>query len=130
MTEGPLTPSPPRDQAAAVAADRLDRLFQALADPTRRAILARLSAGPATVGDLAESSGMALPSFMEHVRRLEDGGMITTRKEGRSRVCEVRPGALNPARTWIEEQRALWDARLDKLEDYLATLIKEQRDEQ
>jgi len=126
----PSSPATPRDQAAAVASERLDRLFQALADPTRRAILARLSAGPATVSDLAESSGMALPSFMEHVRRLEDGGLISTRKEGRSRVCELRTGALNPARTWIEEQRALWDARLDMLEDYLANLIKEQRDEQ
>jgi DNA-binding transcriptional ArsR family regulator len=104
---------------------RLDRLFQALSDPTRRAVLARLSAGPVQASVLAEPFGMALPSFMEHLKKLEDGGLIETRKEGRVRWCSLKPGALDPARDWIEEQRALWNARLDSLEDYLANLMKE-----
>lgn len=100
----------------------LDRMFQALSDPTRRAVLARLSAGPQPVSALAEPFGMALPSFMEHLRKLEAGGLIETRKEGRVRTCALRPGALTPARDWMAEQRALWNARLDNLEDYLGTL--------
>jgi DNA-binding transcriptional ArsR family regulator len=103
----------------------LDTLFQALSDTTRRAVLARLSAGPEPVSELARPFGMALPSFMEHLRKLEDGGLIETRKEGRIRWCALKPGALNPARDWIEDQRALWNARLDSLEDYLANLLKE-----
>jgi DNA-binding transcriptional ArsR family regulator len=104
---------------------RLDTLFQALADPTRRAVLARLSAGPQPVGVLAQPFGMSLPSFMEHLKKLEEGGLIETRKEGRQRICRLRPGALQPARDWIDEQRDLWNARLDNLEDYLGTLMKE-----
>lgn len=120
----------PGDTSRAIApadpeAARLDLLFSALADPTRRAVLARLSAGPLSVGDLAEPFGMALPSFLEHLRRLEAGGLIETWKEGRSRICRLRPGALTPVRNWMEVQRALWEARLDNLEDYLAKLLKE-----
>jgi DNA-binding transcriptional ArsR family regulator len=106
---------------------RLDRLFQALSDPTRRAVLARLSAGPVQASVLAEPFGMALPSFMEHIRKLEDGGLITTRKEGRVRWCELKPDALDPARAWMDEQRRLWNARLDNLETYLETLMKERK---
>lgn len=110
-------------------AARLNTLFQALADPTRRGVLARLSAGPASASALAEPFGMALPSFMEHLKKLEAGGLIETHKDGRTRICRLRVGALSPARDWIEEQRALWDARLDNLEDYLATLTKEEEGE-
>lgn len=104
----------------------LDRLFQALSDPTRRDILARLSAGPATASELAEPFDMALPSFMEHIKKLENGGLIETRKQGRTRYCALKPGALTPVRHWMEEQRALWEARLDSLEDYLETLTKDE----
>jgi DNA-binding transcriptional ArsR family regulator len=103
----------------------LDHLFHALADPTRRAVLARLSAGEQPVGVLAEPFGMALPSFMEHLKKLESGGLIETRKDGRRRICSLRPGALAPARDWMQEQRDLWEARLDNLEEYLANLTKE-----
>lgn len=102
----------------------LDALFAALADPTRRAILARLTHGPATVTDLAQDAAMALPSFLQHLNRLEDGGLITTAKQGRSRICTLRTGALAPARDWMTRQRLLWDGRTDRLEDYLATLTK------
>ncbi len=102
----------------------LDLLFQSLADPTRRAILARLAHGEARVTDLAAPFDMALPSFLQHLKKLEDGGLIATRKEGRERICSIRTGALAPARDWMMEQRLLWEGRLDRLEDYLATLTE------
>ena len=100
----------------------LDALFAALSDPTRRAILARLAHGPASVTDLAGAHAMALPSFLQHLRRLEDGGLIETAKQGRVRTCALRTGALAPAKSWMEAQRLLWEGRHDRLEDYLATL--------
>lgn len=105
-------------------ADPLNALFASLADPTRRAILARLAHGPASVTDLAAPFDMALPSFLQHLRRLEDGGLIETTKQGRVRTCTLKVGALAPARSWMEEQRLLWDGRHDRLEAYLATLVK------
>lgn len=104
----------------------LNVLFQALADPTRRTILARLAHGPASVTDLAKPFDMALPSFLQHLRKLEEGGLIETAKQGRVRTCTLRVGALAPAKTWMEEQRLLWDGRHDRLEDYLASLIEGQ----
>ncbi len=100
----------------------LDALFASLADPTRRAILARLAHGPASVTDLARPFGMALPSFLQHLRRLEEGGLIETAKAGRVRTCTLRVGALAPARDWMAAQRLLWEGRHDRLEDYLRTL--------
>jgi DNA-binding transcriptional ArsR family regulator len=100
----------------------LDLLFQSLSDPTRRAILGRLSQGPASVTDLAEPFDMALPSFMAHLRKLEEGGLIDSHKDGRVRTCSLRAGALGPARDWMEAQRQLWEGRLDRLEAYLKTL--------
>ncbi|MEM8848894.1 MAG: metalloregulator ArsR/SmtB family transcription factor [Pseudomonadota bacterium] len=97
----------------------LDTLFQALGDPTRRAVIARLTAGDVTVSDLADPHDMALPSFLKHLTRLEDAGLIRTRKEGRIRICTLNPEALSAAITWIDQQRALWEARLDRLETFL-----------
>ena len=79
----------------------LNALFQSLADPTRRAILARLAHGPASVTDLAAPFAMALPSFLQHLLKLEEGGRIETTKQGRVRTCLLRVGALAPARTWM-----------------------------
>lgn len=100
----------------------LDALFQSLSDPTRRAILARLAQGPASVTDLAAPFDMALPSFMAHLRKLEEGGLIDSQKDGRVRTCALRAGAFGPARDWLEAQRLLWEGRLDRLEAYLKTL--------
>ena len=100
----------------------LDALFQSLADPTRRSILGRLAHGPASVTDLYAPFDMALPSFLQHLRRLEDGGLIETTKQGRVRTCSLKVGALAPAKTWMEEQRLLWEGRHDRLEDYLRSL--------
>lgn len=107
---------------------RLDSLFQALADPTRRAILARLARGPASVSDLARPFDMALPSLMGHLRKLEEAGLIETRKDGRVRSCAVVPGSLAPVRDWMAEQRALWEGRLDRLDAYVMHLMKERDD--
>lgn len=103
----------------------LDRLFQALSDPTRRAVLSRLMQGPASVGELAEPFAMALPTFMGHIARLESGGLIRTEKQGRTRICRAEPRALAPASAWLDAQRAMWEARLDRLEDYLERLQQE-----
>jgi len=103
----------------------LDHLFTALGDPTRRAVLAQLARGSATVSELAAPFDMALPSFMGHLKKLEDGGLIKTKKTGRVRTCALRPTAMEPARDWLEDQRALWEGRLDRLDDYIVKLMKE-----
>jgi DNA-binding transcriptional ArsR family regulator len=103
----------------------LSLLFHALADPTRRSILTRLSRGPAAVTDLAQPTGLRLPTVMRHLSVLEEAGLIATSKEGRIRTCAIAPEALTPVRTWLDEQRALWEARLDRLDDYVTKLMKE-----
>ena len=102
--------------------DALDRVFHALADPTRRAIVAQLTQGPASVSDLAKPLPMALPSVVQHLRVLEDGGLIRSEKAGRVRTCRIDPAALTQAEQWITEQRAVWEGRLDRLEAYLQEL--------
>lgn len=103
----------------------LSQLFHALADPTRRAILTRLAEGPAPVSALATPSGLRLPTVMRHISVLEEAGLIATSKDGRVRTCAIVPEALAPMRTWLDDQRALWEARLDRLDDYVTTLMKE-----
>lgn len=106
----------------------LSRLFQALADPTRRSILTRLADGPAPVTALAHPTGLRLPTVMRHLAVLEDAGLIATAKDGRVRSCALVPEAMAPVRTWLDEQRAIWDARLDRLDDYVMTLMKEREE--
>ena len=103
----------------------LDYTFRALADPTRRAVIARLIQGPASVSELAEPFDMAMPSLMQHLRVLETGGLITSSKQGRVRTCQIEPVQLQRAQDWIASQRALWETRLDRLEDYLKTVPDE-----
>ena len=107
--------------------ENLDRMFHALADPTRRAVLARLAQGPASVCDLAEPFDMALPSFVQHLKVLEASGLVRSQKAGRVRTCEFDLAALEAAEGWIAEQRALWEARLDRLEELIAELKAEER---
>ena len=104
----------------------LSNLFHALADPTRRAILTRLAQGPAAVSELAEPSGLRLPTVMRHLSVLEEAGLIASSKDGRVRTCAIVPEALMPMRTWLDEQRAIWESRLDRLEAYVTTVMKEQ----
>lgn len=103
----------------------LDHLFQALGDPTRRAILSRLARSSASVSELAAPHDMALPSFMGHLKKLQDAGLIETTKQGRVRQCQLMPEALMPVRTWLDEQREIWEDRLNRLDDYVINLMKE-----
>lgn len=98
---------------------QLDAIFQALADPTRRAILARLGGGPAGVGELAKPFDMALPSFMKHITALEQSGLIRTAKAGRVRTCTIETGTFQLVEGWLDQQRRLWNARTDRLEAFV-----------
>jgi len=108
-------------------AARLDRVFQALADPTRRAVLERLGAGPASVSELAQPFRMALPSFSQHLDVLENCGLVRSRKAGRIRTYRLAPQPLQVAEHWLQAQRARWERRFDQLDDYLTTLKENQR---
>lgn len=94
----------------------LDEVFLALSDPTRRSVVRHLGGGPASVGELARSFPMTLPSFMKHVRTLEASGLITSTKVGRVRTCSLNPDRLAVIDGWLAEQRALWEGRTDRLE--------------
>ncbi len=96
----------------------LDALFQALGDPTRRAILERLSTGPATVSELAAPFEVSLPAIMVHLRKLEDAGLVASRKSGRVRTLTLVTDSYSPIRGWLDEQRAAWEARLDRMERF------------
>jgi DNA-binding transcriptional ArsR family regulator len=98
---------------------QLDEVFAALADPTRRRVVSELGRGPASVGALARSTSMTLPSFMKHVRTLERCGLIRTTKSGRVRTCTVDRERLAVIDDWLSEQRAIWEDRTDRLERFL-----------
>ena len=98
----------------------LDRVFQALADPTRRSMLDRLSGGPATVSELGKPLGMSLSAVVQHVQVLESCGLVRTRKVGRSRTCSIDPAVLRSAEQWMADRRTLWERKLDRLGEYLA----------
>jgi DNA-binding transcriptional ArsR family regulator len=94
----------------------LDRTFAAISDPTRREILERLAAGPASVSELARPIGISLPGVLKHVRVLEAANLVTTVKTGRTRECRLGPGDMDEATTWIERYRDMWERRFDRLE--------------
>ena len=103
----------------------LDRLFHALADPARRAIVARLSLGPAPVSELARPLPMSLPAAMQHLNVLEAAGLVRSQKIGRVRTCAIEPRALSQAEQWINARRIEWEHRLDRLGEYLKTVTDE-----
>jgi DNA-binding transcriptional ArsR family regulator len=103
----------------------LSLLFHALSDPTRRSILTRLAEGPAPVTELFAPTGLRLPTVMRHLSVLEEAGLIATSKDGRVRTCAIVPEALAPVRTWLDDQRSLWEDRLDRLDAYVMTLMQE-----
>jgi DNA-binding transcriptional ArsR family regulator len=103
----------------------LDRLFHALADPARRAMLERLARGPAPVTELARPLPMSLPSAMQHLGVLEAAGLVRSEKVGRVRTCAIEAGALSEAERWIAARRLEWERRLDRLGEYLKTLENE-----
>ena len=102
--------------------DLLSTKFAALADPTRRAILARLVLGETSVTELAEPFAMSLPAVSKHLKVLEHAGLVTRSREAQWRPCRIEPAALKEVDDWLEEYRRFWDARLDRLEDYLNEL--------
>jgi DNA-binding transcriptional ArsR family regulator len=98
----------------------LDPLFHALADPSRRVMVERLSRGPASVSELAKPFAMSLPAVIQHLQVLESSGLVRSEKIGRVRTCRIEPAALRTAEQWIIERRTNWERRLDRLGDYLA----------
>lgn len=109
------------------ANDALSATFAALADPTRRAILARLASGEASVSELAEPFAISPPAVTKHLKVLERAGLITRSRQAQWRPCKIEAKPLQDASHWIEQYRQLWEARLDRLEDYLKVLqLKEQ----
>ncbi|HEY1916368.1 MAG TPA: metalloregulator ArsR/SmtB family transcription factor [Streptosporangiaceae bacterium] len=99
----------------------LDRVFQALADPSRRLMVERLSRGPASVSELASPLSMTLAAVVQHVQVLEASGLVRTQKIGRVRTCTIEPVVLRTAEHWITERRTSWERRLDRLGEYLAS---------
>jgi len=99
---------------------RIDQVFHALGDPTRRRLVERLSHGPASVSDLAKPLGITLAAVVQHLQVLERSGVVRTQKVGRVRTCRIEPTGLNVAAEWIAEHRSLWERRLDRLGDMLA----------
>ncbi len=102
--------------------DPLSQTFSALADPTRRAILARLTTGEATVGELAEPFDMSLPAVSKHLKVLERAGLVTRGREAQWRPCKLEAGPLKDATDWLERYRQFWEQSLDRLERYLDEL--------
>ncbi len=98
----------------------LDRVFHALADPSRRLIVERLARGPASVSELARPLAMSLPAVMQHLQVLEACSLVASEKAGRVRTCRIEPGMLRQAEQWVTRQRTTWEGRLDRLGDYLA----------
>lgn len=113
-----------------MTSDQLDATFSALADPTRRAILARLALGETTVTELAGPFDMSLPAVSKHLKVLERAGLIARGHKAQWRPCRLEPAPLEGAAGWIEQYRRLWEERLDRLDDYVKTLkAKEKNDE-
>jgi len=100
----------------------LDLVFAALSDPTRRTMVARLARGPASVSELARPFPISLPSVVQHLKVLEESGLVKSAKTGRIRTCRIEPKRLDAAQTWLSKQRALWEARFDRLD----ALLKEE----
>jgi DNA-binding transcriptional ArsR family regulator len=107
--------------------ESLDRLFYALSDPTRRAMVERLSRGPLSVSELAEPLAMSLPAVMQHLDVLETSGLVRSEKIGRVRTCRVESSALDPIEKWVAARRSAWERRFDRLGDFLAEQEREEK---
>ncbi len=108
--------------------DPLSTTFAALADPTRRAILARLADGDATVGELARPFDMSLPNVSKHLKVLKDAGLVTQGRDAQWRPCRLEPTRLRDVSTWVEQYRRIWEERFERLDAYLREL-QEQEEE-
>lgn len=106
----------------------LNRIFGALSDPTRRAVVARLGHGPAAVSDLARPFDMALPSFTQHLKVLEECGLVGSQKRGRTRVYKLVTRRFQVVEKWLEQQHTVWEKRLDKLDAHLLEMQSSQEE--
>ena len=113
-----------------MADDRLSVIFAALADPTRRAVLARLAEGEATVGELAEPFPVSLPAISRHLKVLEGAGLISRSRSGQWRSSRLEAAPLKEAVDWMEQYRQFWDASLDRLDAHLQRVIRDRTDQQ
>src|ERR1700746_1540425 len=105
---------------SALLEPRLDQVFHALADPSRRQMVDRLTLGPASVSELAQPLAMSLPAVVQHLQVLEASGLVRSEKVGRVRTCRIEPQALSLAEQWINERRTTWERRLDRLGEFLS----------
>jgi DNA-binding transcriptional ArsR family regulator len=103
-----------------IAEGDVDLLFQALADPSRRAMVERLTRGPASVSELARPLAMSMPAVVQHLHVLEHSGLVRSEKVGRVRTCSIQPDAMRSSEQWISERRTFWEGRLDRLGEFLA----------
>ena len=110
-----------------MAADQLSMTFAALSDPTRRAILAKLASGECSVTELAEPFEMSMPAVSKHLRVLERAGLIARSREAQWRPCRLEPGPLKDVSEWAARYRHIWEARLDRLDDYLKELKQKEK---
>jgi len=110
--------------------DQLSTTFAALADPTRRAILARLASGEASVTELAEPFDMTMPAVSKHLKVLERAGLIARGREAQWRPCRIEAAPLKEISDWVEEYRTIWEQRLDRLDAYLRELKKQQHNKE
>jgi DNA-binding transcriptional ArsR family regulator len=113
---------------SAVASDRLSLTFAALADPTRRAILARLAEGEATVNELAQPFAMSLPGVSKHLKVLQRAGLITQGRQAQWRPCRLEGGCLKDVSDWVEQYRHVWEERFERLDDYLLDLKRREQE--
>jgi DNA-binding transcriptional ArsR family regulator len=111
------------------APDALSTTFAALADPTRRAILARLAQGDATVGELAKPFAMSLPGVSKHLKVLQHAGLVVQGRDAQWRPCRLDPTGLSQVSSWVEQYRTLWEGRLDRMEAYLRELEQQETSE-
>lgn len=114
-------------EGSTVDPESIDELFSALANPTRCRVVERLSGGPASVSELAEPFDMALPSFLQHLKVLEESGLVRSRKVGRVRTYRLVSKPLRTAEDWLERQRAVWESRLDRFDTYVTNLKEDDR---
>ncbi|MEM8576775.1 MAG: metalloregulator ArsR/SmtB family transcription factor [Pseudomonadota bacterium] len=105
--------------------NQLDTLFGALADPTRRTVIERLTRGPASVSDLHQPHDMALPTFLKHLKVLEAGGLVSSTKKGRVRTVALRPEALSAGANWLDAHKQMWEGRMDRLDRLAAAMKKD-----
>jgi DNA-binding transcriptional ArsR family regulator len=108
--------------------NQLDSMFHALADPTRRVMVERLSRGPASVSELAKPLAMSLPAVVQHLQVLEESGLVRSEKVGRVRTCQIDPESLSVAEQWINQRRTRWEKRLDRLGDLLVADLDKTED--